>query len=89
MFETLTAAQPDKILALMALFRDDPRPGKVDLGVGVYSDDRGRLPVLQRGTSRLVGIITRSDLLKAQRRRIQEVPAPPTVTLPFLKLQKT
>jgi H+/Cl- antiporter ClcA/CBS domain-containing protein len=51
--------------------------------------DVGRLPVLQRGTSRLVGIITRSDLLKAQRRRIQEVPAPPTVTLPFLKLQKT
>lgn len=34
--------------------------------------DIGRLPVIQRGTSNLVGMLTRSDILKAHRRRIQE-----------------
>jgi aromatic-amino-acid transaminase len=46
MFETLTAAQPDKIIALMAQFRDDPRPGKIDLGVGVYKDAKGHTPIM-------------------------------------------
>ncbi|HEY5816781.1 MAG TPA: amino acid aminotransferase [Mesorhizobium sp.] len=46
MFETLKAAQPDKILALIGLYRDDPRPNKVDLGVGVYKDPQGRTPVM-------------------------------------------
>jgi aromatic-amino-acid transaminase len=46
MFETLTAAQPDKIIALMAQFRDDPTPGKIDLGVGVYKDAKGNTPIM-------------------------------------------
>ena len=29
---------PDKILALMTAFKDDPREQKLDLGVGVYKD---------------------------------------------------
>lgn len=36
----------DKILQLIGLFRDDPRPDKVDLGVGVYKDATGRTPVM-------------------------------------------
>ena len=47
MFETLEAAQPDKILALIALHRDDPRPDKVDLGVGVYKDEAGRTTIMR------------------------------------------
>ncbi|WP_274630126.1 aromatic amino acid transaminase [Arvimicrobium flavum] len=47
MFETLQPAAPDKILALIGLFRDDPRPNKVDLGVGVYKDPEGRTPVMR------------------------------------------
>ncbi len=50
--------------------------------------DVGRLPVISRKVpGKLVGIITRSDLLKAHRRRIKESnePAEPTVTIPFLK----
>ena len=47
MFETLQAAQPDKILALIGLFKEDPRPNKVDLGVGVYKDPEGRTPVMR------------------------------------------
>ena len=47
MFETLTSPAPDKILALIALLRDDPRQHKVDLGVGVYKDREGRTPIMQ------------------------------------------
>ena len=47
MFETLKPAAPDGILALMALYRDDPRAGKIDLGVGVYRDDSGATPVMR------------------------------------------
>jgi aromatic-amino-acid transaminase len=47
MFETLQPAPADKILALIGLYRSDPRPGKVDLGVGVYKDINGRTPVMR------------------------------------------
>lgn len=47
MLETLTPQAQDKILALMALYRDDPRPGKIDLGVGVYKDATGLTPVMR------------------------------------------
>ena len=36
MLNALTAQAPDKILALMAAYREDPRDTKIDLGVGVY-----------------------------------------------------
>ncbi|MDX8464342.1 amino acid aminotransferase [Mesorhizobium sp. VK23B] len=47
MFETLQPAPADKILALIGLYRADTRPGKVDLGVGVYKDRDGRTPVMR------------------------------------------
>lgn len=46
MFENLTAPEADKILRLMAMFAADTRPGKVDLGVGVYRDPQGVTPVM-------------------------------------------
>lgn len=46
MFETLKPVGMDPILGLMAAFRADSREQKVDLGVGVYQDDRGRTPVM-------------------------------------------
>ncbi|HYL04058.1 MAG TPA: amino acid aminotransferase [Steroidobacteraceae bacterium] len=45
MFERLELITPDTILGLMAAFRADPDPRKIDLGVGVYRDDRGETPV--------------------------------------------
>ncbi|PWJ15059.1 aromatic amino acid transaminase [Jannaschia seohaensis] len=47
MLTDLKPQAPDKILALMAAFRDDPRPGKIDLGVGVYKDASGRTPIMR------------------------------------------
>ncbi|HET7757751.1 MAG TPA: aminotransferase class I/II-fold pyridoxal phosphate-dependent enzyme, partial [Steroidobacteraceae bacterium] len=45
MFGRLELITPDPILGLMAAFRADPDPRKIDLGVGVYRDDRGETPV--------------------------------------------
>jgi aromatic-amino-acid transaminase len=47
MFENLTAQPADKILALMAAYRADPRDTKIDLGVGVYKDASGKTPVMR------------------------------------------
>jgi aspartate aminotransferase len=46
MFESLDRLPPDPILGTMAAYRADADPAKVDLGVGVYRDERGETPVL-------------------------------------------
>ena len=47
MLDALTAQPLDQILKLMAMFRDDPRGDKIDLGVGVYKDATGLTPVMR------------------------------------------
>ncbi|MES2665174.1 MAG: amino acid aminotransferase [Pseudomonadota bacterium] len=47
MLETLNPQAQDKILALIAAYREDPRPAKIDLGVGVYKDATGLTPVMR------------------------------------------
>jgi aspartate aminotransferase len=47
MFEHLSATKMDPILGLMAAYRADPREQKIDLGVGVYMNDRGHTPVMR------------------------------------------
>lgn len=47
MFNDLKPQPADKILALMQLFRDDPRDNKIDLGVGVYKNALGVTPVMR------------------------------------------
>ncbi|URQ62066.1 aspartate/tyrosine/aromatic aminotransferase [Pantoea alhagi] len=46
MFENITAAPADPILGLADLFRNDDRPNKINLGIGVYKDETGQTPVL-------------------------------------------
>ncbi|TKI07506.1 amino acid aminotransferase [Martelella alba] len=46
MFEKIPQAAADPILGLIELFRADPRPGKINLGIGVYKDETGKTPVL-------------------------------------------
>ena len=45
LFEGLTPQPPDVVLSLIRAFAEDPREGKIDLGVGVYKDQAGRTPV--------------------------------------------
>ena len=37
----------DPILSLNDDFQKDPRPGKINLSIGIYFDDAGRIPVLE------------------------------------------
>ena len=46
MFESLESRPADAILGLMAEFNKDPRPEKIDLGVGVFRTANGQTPVL-------------------------------------------
>ena len=47
MLDALKPQAQDKILILMQQYKDDPRPGKIDLGVGVYKDATGLTPVMR------------------------------------------
>lgn len=46
-FAEVPAAPPDPILGLTEAFLQDTNPGKVNLGVGVYLDESGKVPILQ------------------------------------------
>lgn len=59
MFESLKPVAIDPILGLMMAFKADERAEKIDLGVGVYQDDRGRTPVMasvKEAESRLMAV---------------------------------
>ncbi|MBT9476098.1 amino acid aminotransferase [Polaromonas sp.] len=47
LFTAVEMAPRDPILGLNEQFNADPNPAKVNLGVGVYYDDNGKLPLLQ------------------------------------------
>ena len=47
MFDQLQPVPTDPILGLMAEYKADTNPNKVDLSVGVYKDEQGNTPVLQ------------------------------------------
>jgi aromatic-amino-acid transaminase len=46
MFQHLEPYAGDPILSLNEAFQADPRPHKVNLSIGIYFDDAGRIPVL-------------------------------------------
>jgi aromatic-amino-acid transaminase len=66
MLESLNPQPQDKILQLIAMFREDPRADKIDLGVGVYKDATGLTPVMRA--------------VKAAERRLWEVETTKTYT---------
>jgi aromatic-amino-acid transaminase len=62
LFNAVAMAPRDPILGLNEQFAADPNPKKVNLGVGVYYDDEGKLPLL--------------DCVLAAERKMSEKPAP-------------
>ncbi|WED29296.1 aspartate/tyrosine/aromatic aminotransferase [Vibrio sp. DW001] len=46
MFAHLPTPQLDPILSLSVAYRNDPRIGKVDLGIGVYKNNLGETPIM-------------------------------------------
>ena len=72
LFDTLESLPPDAILKLIAEHREDPRPEKVDLGVGVYRDEAGGTPIpsaVKKAEQFLVDTQTTKGLSGARRRR--------------------
>jgi aromatic-amino-acid transaminase len=57
-FVAVPMAPRDPILGLTEAFAADPRPSKVNLGVGIYCDDEGRIPVL--------AAVRKAELLRAE-----------------------
>ena len=47
LFSAVEMAPRDPILGLNEAYNADARPHKVNLGVGVYYDDNGKLPLLE------------------------------------------
>lgn len=52
---------PDPLLALIRAFRSDPRPDKIDVGVGVYRDEQGRTPVFRAVKEAERRLVTEQD----------------------------
>jgi aromatic-amino-acid transaminase len=46
MFQHVDAYAGDPILSLNEAFQKDPRAGKINLSIGIYFDDEGRIPML-------------------------------------------
>ncbi|MDR2872805.1 MAG: aspartate/tyrosine/aromatic aminotransferase [Xanthomonadaceae bacterium] len=46
-FASVEQAPGDPILGLTEAYNADTRPGKVNLGVGIYYDEQGRIPLLE------------------------------------------
>lgn len=80
-FQTLELAPRDPILGITEAFNADTNPAKVNLGVGVYYDDGGKVPVLEcvkRAEQTLAGTIApRSylpiDGIQAYARAVQQL----------------
>lgn len=61
MFDRLQPQSPDALLALIKLFAADPRPDKIDLGVGVYRTDDGATPVFAAIKEAEARLLARQD----------------------------
>ncbi len=46
LFASVEMAPGDPILGLVETFNADPRPDKINLGIGIYLDEQGRIPLL-------------------------------------------
>ena len=44
-FDALARQEPDALLSIIKRHALDPRPGKLDLGIGVYRDESGATPI--------------------------------------------
>jgi aspartate aminotransferase len=64
MFQSLKPLPADPILGLMATYRADTNPKKIDLGIGVYKDEKGNTPVMT-AVKKAEEMILQSQLTKS------------------------
>jgi aromatic-amino-acid transaminase len=66
LFDALKPQALDPIMAGFQEFAADPRPGKINLGIGMYYDEQGRIPILDvvhQAEARLAGRVQSWDYL--------------------------
>ena len=70
LFDAVEMAPRDPILGLNEQFAADPNPAKVNLGVGVYYDENGKLPLLRcvRAAEKMMMEAPQAARLPADRR---------------------
>ncbi|ELC9716881.1 aspartate/tyrosine/aromatic aminotransferase [Vibrio vulnificus] len=64
MFSQLPTPALDPILSLTVAFRNDPRDQKVDLGIGVYKNNKGETPIM-RAVSQAQKIVAETQTTKS------------------------
>lgn len=64
MFQSLEALPADPILGLMATYRADTNPRKIDLGIGVYKNENGDTPIMS-SVKKAESIILNSQTTKS------------------------
>ena len=64
MLERFVETPMDPVMALARVSREDRRPGKIDLGVGVYKDSSGGTPVM-RAVKQAEGLLVKNQKTKA------------------------
>ena len=47
MFAEIKQSTPDPIMSLMEAYLQDRNPRKVNLGIGLYYDERGKVPLMR------------------------------------------
>ena len=80
LFAAVELAPRDPILGLNEQFNADTNPAKVNLGVGVYFDDNGKLPLLkcvQAAEAQLSVARAKADSDKATFERLKAASATP------------
>lgn len=61
MFDRITEPSADALHGVMARYRADTRPHRIDLGVGVYRDETGHSPVMRAVKQAEADLVERED----------------------------
>lgn len=72
MLDHLKALPPDPILGILAAYKKDSNPRKIDLGIGVYRDESGETPMLES--------VVRAEKIMIARQTSKTYLGPPGVT---------
>ncbi|AIF46546.1 aromatic amino acid transaminase [Dyella japonica] len=81
LFASVEMTPGDPILGLTEAYLADSRPGKVNLGVGIYYDEKGRIPLM-----RAVHEVEKSLALEAKPRGYLPIDGMPTYNIATQKL---
>ena len=82
-FASVEMAPGDPILGLTETYLADPRPGKINLGVGIYVDEQGRIPLLPTSWVFRRGSRLRFSIAGTDANHMKQIPhgRPPVLTL--------